>query len=155
MPLPAAGRQLPPLLLGSCHLPAGGRAQLYGEERWKRRRCRPRVLCVPRPHTPSRPACCPQHSALADIIGAYPLRSGLSDEEVARERRLRECFTDFLLGEWTCFCFNLLWLLFWLAFWLVGPRPGLKLAAPTACSRRRLLGPLCRRALHQPDAPGA
>lgn len=39
-----------------------------------------------------------QHSALADIISAYPFRSGLSDEDVGRERRLRECFTDFLLG---------------------------------------------------------
>ncbi|KAI7842822.1 hypothetical protein COHA_003568 [Chlorella ohadii] len=39
-----------------------------------------------------------KHSALGDIIGAYPLRAGLSDEEVARERLLRQCFTDFLLG---------------------------------------------------------
>lgn len=43
----------------------------------------------------------PQHSALGDIIGAYPLRAGLSDEEIARERLLRQCFTDFLLGECT------------------------------------------------------
>lgn len=42
-----------------------------------------------------------QHSALGDIIGAYPLRAGLSDEEVARERLLRQCFTDFLLGKCT------------------------------------------------------
>ncbi|KAL4855458.1 Dual specificity protein kinase YAK1 [Chlorella vulgaris] len=39
-----------------------------------------------------------KHSALADIIGAYPFRTGLSDDEVARERLLRESFTDFLLG---------------------------------------------------------
>ena len=36
--------------------------------------------------------------ALADIISARAFRSGLSDSEVSLERKLREAFTDFLLG---------------------------------------------------------
>ena len=39
-----------------------------------------------------------QHKALADIISAYPFRSGLGDIELSRERKSREVFTDFLLG---------------------------------------------------------
>lgn len=39
-----------------------------------------------------------QHTALADIVGAYPMRSGLSEEAAARERAQREAFVDFLLG---------------------------------------------------------
>ncbi|KAL6747277.1 kinase-like domain-containing protein [Haematococcus lacustris] len=39
-----------------------------------------------------------QHTRLADIIAAYPLRSNLTDEEVGRERVAREAFIDWLLG---------------------------------------------------------
>ena len=39
-----------------------------------------------------------QHKALADIISAYPFRSGPSEAELLRERANREIFTDFLLG---------------------------------------------------------
>lgn len=39
-----------------------------------------------------------QHTALADIIGAYPIRCGTSDEAVAREKQQRQAFVDFLLG---------------------------------------------------------
>lgn len=38
------------------------------------------------------------HKALADIINAYPFKSNLSEEDHARERHQRECFTDFILG---------------------------------------------------------
>ena len=55
---------------------------------------------------------------LADIISTYPLRPGLSDEGVARERAGREALLDLLLGvldmdpttrwgqEQTAFVFN-------------------------------------------------
>lgn len=39
-----------------------------------------------------------QHTALADVINAYPVRDGLRDEDISREKRARESFTDFLLG---------------------------------------------------------
>lgn len=39
-----------------------------------------------------------QHKALADIINAYPFRSGLREEDQLRERTNREAFTDFLIG---------------------------------------------------------
>lgn len=39
-----------------------------------------------------------QHKALADIISAYPMKQGLSDEAMQLERQHREAFTDFLLG---------------------------------------------------------
>lgn len=39
-----------------------------------------------------------RHTRLADIINAYPLRPGMTDEEIYRERQNRESFTDFLLG---------------------------------------------------------
>ncbi|KAL6755195.1 kinase-like domain-containing protein, partial [Haematococcus lacustris] len=39
-----------------------------------------------------------QHTRLADIIAAYPLRAKLTDEEVGRERVAREAFIDWLLG---------------------------------------------------------
>ena len=38
------------------------------------------------------------HNSLADIINAYPMKSGLSDAAIASERENRESFTDFLLG---------------------------------------------------------
>lgn len=38
------------------------------------------------------------HRRLADIIGAYPLRQGLSEEDAKNENDLRLSFTDFLLG---------------------------------------------------------
>jgi dual specificity protein kinase YAK1 len=38
------------------------------------------------------------HIALADIVGAAPLRPGLDGAAAARERRDREAFVDFLLG---------------------------------------------------------
>mmetsp|Transcript_37239 Transcript_37239/g.105059 ORF Transcript_37239/g.105059 Transcript_37239/m.105059 type:complete len:1166 (-) Transcript_37239:1237-4734(-) len=39
-----------------------------------------------------------KHTRLADIIGAYPMRSGMSEAHVARERQDREAFLDLLLG---------------------------------------------------------
>ncbi|KAK9828495.1 hypothetical protein WJX72_000356 [[Myrmecia] bisecta] len=39
-----------------------------------------------------------QHTKLADIIGAYPMKAGMSDVHLAQEQRLREAFLDFLLG---------------------------------------------------------
>ncbi len=39
-----------------------------------------------------------QHTKLADIIGAYPMTSGLNDEAALEERQQRESFLDFLLG---------------------------------------------------------
>ena len=39
-----------------------------------------------------------QHTKLADIIGAYPMRPGLSDSQMAREQEEREAFLDFLMG---------------------------------------------------------
>lgn len=39
-----------------------------------------------------------QHTRLHDIIGAYPFRSGLTDQQIAHEKERREAFLDFLLG---------------------------------------------------------
>ncbi|ETV92618.1 CMGC/DYRK/YAK protein kinase [Aphanomyces invadans] len=39
-----------------------------------------------------------KHSALRDIIDAYPFRKGASDEEVAKERNHRAAFSDFVRG---------------------------------------------------------
>lgn len=39
-----------------------------------------------------------QHTKLADIIGAYPVPSGLDDQQALDERLQRESFLDFLLG---------------------------------------------------------
>ncbi|GMH40135.1 hypothetical protein BSKO_08039 [Bryopsis sp. KO-2023] len=39
-----------------------------------------------------------KHLKLADIIGAYPDRPGISDEDSIKEKELRLSFTDFLLG---------------------------------------------------------
>lgn len=39
-----------------------------------------------------------QHTKLADIIGAYPYKAGLSDEEMVKESMRREAFLDFLMG---------------------------------------------------------
>jgi dual specificity protein kinase YAK1 len=38
------------------------------------------------------------HKSLADIINAYPFKTGLTSEELLREKGNREAFTDFLLG---------------------------------------------------------
>lgn len=39
-----------------------------------------------------------QHTKLADIVGAYPMTSGLDDQAALEERQQRESFLDFLLG---------------------------------------------------------
>lgn len=39
-----------------------------------------------------------QHTKLADIIGAYPVPSGLDDQQALEERQQREVLLDFLLG---------------------------------------------------------
>ena len=39
-----------------------------------------------------------QHTKLADIVGAYPMTSGLDDQAALQERQQRESFLDFLLG---------------------------------------------------------
>lgn len=39
-----------------------------------------------------------QHTKLADIVGAYPMASGLDDQAALEERQQRESFLDFLLG---------------------------------------------------------
>ena len=39
-----------------------------------------------------------QHTKLADIIGAYPVPSGLDDQQALAERQQREVLLDFLLG---------------------------------------------------------
>ena len=38
------------------------------------------------------------HVKLANIIGAYPIKSGINDADVPKEKENRECFVDFLLG---------------------------------------------------------
>lgn len=38
------------------------------------------------------------HTSLADLVGAYPLKPGLSEPEEGRERCAREALLDLLLG---------------------------------------------------------
>ena len=39
-----------------------------------------------------------QHTKLADIIEAYPYKSGLTDAEQLDQRKARDAFFDFLWG---------------------------------------------------------
>ena len=56
---------------------------------WQRAHCR-RARCAGKRYF--------QHTKLADIIGAYPYKAGLSDEDMAKESERREAFLDFLMG---------------------------------------------------------